>query len=373
MNVKSERLCSNDLIRNAQLDVANELRKQQIEIKRIDTVLSFLKEMESNESEQDLLDEPYKFRGLREVREELDQYTALVQRVMYLTRRNHSNYSKHKYVNDNFVGKAHDNCNIRTGFGYHNTVASTASTDNFVEKARSDCNIHTGLGYHNTATSTTSSQHSRMNHLAITATTTEHFSPELGNALPKCCCGNSSHNKPKEVLVDARQSVQNHRVLSSSEPGSLMQLVQPTTNTNQKPYPFLSQTGPDSHSMHAAVQTVLSSLKRTLPGFHPTASTILKSDVVDFIAAFAVALRRYDDRIRSQMILLFEEYDSLVSSAKRSELSCKIDHLYKVSRSASSKREQLLDILHGPYYQAVNCPPLRQMKILHATFSSNSL
>ncbi|KAM3722345.1 Kynurenine 3-monooxygenase [Dirofilaria immitis] len=346
MNVNGDKSnCSDDLIRNAQLDVAKELRKQQIEKRRVDTALSFLEEMESDELEEDLpLDEPYEFRGLREVREELDQYTALVQQVMSLARQYRSDCSKHEYV-----------------------------TDNFVEKGRDDCNIHTGLGCHDAVISTASSQNSRMNHLTTIATTTVNVLPKSGDGISKCYSDCSLYIRSKEILDDARQSIPNQRAHSASEPGSLMQLVQPAINTNQKSHPFLSQAGLDSHSLHAAMQTVLGSLKRTLPGFHSTASTILKSNVDDFISAFAVALRRYDDRVRSQIKLLLEKYDSLVSRKRRSELVCEIDHLHKISHSASSKREQLLDILHGPYYQAINCPPLRQMKILHATFSSNSV
>lgn len=80
-----------------------------------------------------------------------------------------------------------------------------------------------------------------MSHLTITPTTTVHVSPELLDTAPKGDCDNSLHIRPKEVLIDARQSVQNQRVHSASEPGSLMQLVQPTVNANQKPHPFLSQ------------------------------------------------------------------------------------------------------------------------------------
>ncbi|EFO18523.1 hypothetical protein LOAG_09973 [Loa loa] len=347
MNAKSERPnCSDDIIRNAQLNAAEALRKQQLEVERVDKVLSLLKEMKSNESEQDLLlDETYEFRGLREVREELNQYTALVQHVMSLAKRHRSNYSNHEYVADNVVEKARDDCDIRNEFDYHNPTTSTATSRNLINP--------------------------RMSHLAITPTTTVHVSPGSADTVPKCNCDNPLHIRPKEVLVDARRIVQNQRIYSASEPGSLMQLVQPTVTANQKPHPFLSQAGSNSHSLHAAMQNVLGSLKRTLPGFHPTASAILKSDVVDFISAFAAALRRYDDRIRSQIKLLLEKYDSSISNTKRSELVCEIDHLHKISRSATIKREQLLDIIRGPYYQAMNCPLLRQMKILHSTFSSN--
>ncbi|CAG9537002.1 unnamed protein product [Cercopithifilaria johnstoni] len=346
MNAKSEKRNCDDIVRNAQLNVAEELRKQQLEIERVDTALSFLKEIESNNSNEDLLlDEPYEFRGFRAVREELNQYTALVQHVMNLTSRCLSNCSKDKYVTDNLIEKARDDCNIRVGLDYHNTTISVAPSQNSTD--------------------------SRTSRLTITPTTTVHILPELADALPKCGNDNSLHIRSNEILVDARQSVQNQRVHSVSEPGSLLQLVQPTVTANQKPHPFLSQAGSHSHSLHAAMQNVLGSLKRTLPGFHPIASTILNSDTVDFISAFSGALRLYDDRVRSQIKLLLEKYDSSVSSIKRSELVCEIDHLHKISRSASIKREKLLDIIRGPYYQAVNCPPLRQMKILHSTFSSN--
>ncbi|VDM07746.1 unnamed protein product [Wuchereria bancrofti] len=349
MKAGSERSkCSNDIIRNAELNVANEVRKQQVEIKRVDTALSLLKEMESSELQQDLsLDE---CRGFREVSEELNQYMALVEHTISLIRQNRSNCSKHEY----FV-------------------------DNFVEKPRNDCNILIELACRNTTTSTSSSQHlinSQINHLAITPTTTVHVSPELGDAMPKCSSDNSLNIGPKEVLDDAHQSVQNQQIHSSSEPGSLIQLAEPKIESkmaaNQKLLPFLSQAGFDSHSLHAAVQSVLGSLKRTLPGFHSAASTILKSDVVDFISAFSDALRRYNDRVLSQIRLLLEKYDSSVSSTVRNELVCEINYLHKISTSASAKREQLLDIIQDPYFQAANCPPLRQMKILHSTFSSNS-
>lgn len=81
----------------------------------------------------------------------------------------------------------------------------------------------------------------RTSHLAITPTTTVHIASGLADAVPKCGNDNSLHIKPKEVLVDARQSVQNQRVHSASEPGSLLQLVQPTVTANQKSHPFLSQ------------------------------------------------------------------------------------------------------------------------------------
>ncbi|VDN92444.1 unnamed protein product [Brugia pahangi] len=346
MKTGSERSkCSNDIIRSAELDAANEIRKQQVEIKRVDKALSLLKEMESNK--QDLsLDE---CRGFREVSEELDQYMALVQHTISLIRQNHSNCSKREY----FV-------------------------DNFVEKPRNDCNILIELACRNPVTST-SSQHltnSQVTHLAITPTTTVHVSPELGDAIPKCSSDNSLHIRPKKVLDGTHQSVQNERIHSSSEPGSLIQLAQPKIESkiaaNQKSLPFLSQAGFDSHSLHAAMQGVLGSLKRTLPGFHSAASTILKSDVVDFISAFSVALRRYNDRVLSQIKLLLDKYDSSVSSTERNELVCEINYLHKISTSTSAKREQLLDIIHDPYFQAANCPPLRQMKILHSIFSSNS-
>ncbi|VDO40610.1 unnamed protein product [Brugia timori] len=49
MKTGSERSkCSNDIIRSAELDAANEIHKQQVEIKRVDKALSLLKEMESN-------------------------------------------------------------------------------------------------------------------------------------------------------------------------------------------------------------------------------------------------------------------------------------------------------------------------------------
>ncbi|KAL3997388.1 hypothetical protein ACH3XW_10690 [Acanthocheilonema viteae] len=348
MNAKSERPnCSNDIVRNAQLDVAEELRKQQLEIERVNTALSVLKKMESIESEEDLsLDKPYEFRDFRAVHEELNQYMALVQHVISLTKQCCSKCSKHEYVADNFVEKGRDDCSIRIGLGYHNATPSTIPSQNLTD--------------------------SRTSRLAITPTTTVHVSPGLADAQSKCSNDNSLNIRPKEVLVDARQSVQNQRVHSASEPGSLLQLIQPTVIVNQKPHPFLSQAGSDSHSLHAAMQNVLGSLKRTLPGFHPIASPILNSDAVDFISAFSFALRRYNERVRSQIKLLLEKYDSSINSIKRSELVCEIDHLHKISRSASIKRRQLLDIIHGPYYQAVNCPPLRQMKILHSIFSSNS-
>lgn len=53
MNAKNENSYrSDDIIRNAQLDVAEELRKHQLEVQRVDTALSFLEEMESNELEK---------------------------------------------------------------------------------------------------------------------------------------------------------------------------------------------------------------------------------------------------------------------------------------------------------------------------------
>uniref|UniRef100_A0A915PKS3 Uncharacterized protein n=1 Tax=Setaria digitata TaxID=48799 RepID=A0A915PKS3_9BILA len=355
--VKSNR--SNGLIRNIQLDVAEELRKQRREIERVDMALLFTEKMESNELEQDSkrsckdpsLDNSYEFRGFREVHEELNQYMHLVQQLMNLRKGSHSDCTKNAYTADDLVGKAHNDYVNRIELDQNFTPNSTASSQQLTN--------------------------SQMNHLAVIPTTTVHISPRLVDSVSKCCCGSSIYSKPKEVLVDARKSVQNQLVHSTSEPTSLMQLVQ---TSNLKPHPFLSQPGSDSHSLHAAVQTVLGSLKRTLPGFHATASAILKSDSADFVSAFAVALRRYDDRVRSQIKLLLEKYDSSVSSIRRSELVCEIDHLYKISRAASIKREQvfsfpfylqLLDIIHGPYYQAVNCPPLRQMKILHTTFSSN--
>lgn len=74
------------------------------------------------------MDEPYEFRGFREVRDKLNQYTALVQHVMSLTRRRRSSDSKHEYVADNFVEKARDDCNIHAGLSYHNATTSTASS-----------------------------------------------------------------------------------------------------------------------------------------------------------------------------------------------------------------------------------------------------
>lgn len=52
MNAKSETPIRADVVRNAKLSVAEELRKQQLEIQRVDTALSFLKEVESNELEE---------------------------------------------------------------------------------------------------------------------------------------------------------------------------------------------------------------------------------------------------------------------------------------------------------------------------------
>lgn len=72
-----------------------------------------------------MLDGPYEFRGLQALREEINQYTALVQHVIDLTKPRRSNYSKHEYVPDNFVEKARDDCNIRNGFNYHDTPTST--------------------------------------------------------------------------------------------------------------------------------------------------------------------------------------------------------------------------------------------------------
>uniref|UniRef100_A0A158Q8H2 Coiled-coil domain-containing protein n=1 Tax=Elaeophora elaphi TaxID=1147741 RepID=A0A158Q8H2_9BILA len=351
MNARSEKPNCSDIVREVQLDVAEELGKQQLEVERVDAVLSLLKELESDELEvvgaefDPLLVEPHKFQCIRDVLEDLNQYTALVQRALNLTRQYGSNFSKQEYV-----------------------------TDNSVEKIRDGCDVHSRLSFHNTATFTVPSQNLsdlRISRLTIIPTTTVHVSPGLTDAVPKGSNDNL-HIRPREVLIDARQTVRNQRVHSASEPGSLLQLTQSTVTANQKPHPFLSQAGYDSHSLHAAMQNVVGLLKRTLPGFHPIASTILNSDVFDFISAFANALRRYDDRVRSQIKLLLEKYDSSVSSIKRSELVCEIDHLHKISRSASMKREELLDIIHGPYYQAANCPPLRQMKILYSTFSSNS-
>ncbi|VDK85742.1 unnamed protein product [Litomosoides sigmodontis] len=347
VNAKSQTPICLNIVRNAQLNVAEELRKQQLEVQRVDAALSFLEEMESNELEEDVsLDEPCEFGSLRVVREELNQYVDLVRHLMSLTKQCHTNSSKQESANDTSVEKARDDCDIRIELGCSNAMPGQSLID------------------------------LRTSRLAIIPTTTVHIASRLTDAVPKCGNDSSLHIKSKEMLVDARQSVQNQRIHSASEPGSLLQLVQPTpvttVTTNQKPHPFLSQAGSYSHSLHAAMQNVLGSLKRTLPGFHPIASTILNSDVNDFISAFSVALRRYDDRVRSQIKLLLEKYDSSSNSSKRSELVCEIDHLHKISRAASNKREQLLDIIHGPYYQAVNCPPLRQMKILHSTFSSNS-
>lgn len=52
-DVKSKRSnCVDEIIRNAQLDVAEELRKQQLEVDRVDTALSFLEELELSEMKQ---------------------------------------------------------------------------------------------------------------------------------------------------------------------------------------------------------------------------------------------------------------------------------------------------------------------------------
>lgn len=331
-----------EIIRNAQLDVAEELRKQQLEVERVDTALSFLEELELNELQQDFLsDEQYGFRVLREVHEEFDRYTSLVQHFVK-AEGSRSNCSKHKCVSDNCVEKARDECNISTGFGSRNTSTF-------------------GLDQHLT--------NSRVNHLAIAPTTTIHISPELEDAVPVSDFDNS-HIKSKEILIDDDQSLQNQRIRSASDPGSSVQVIQPSVAANQKSHPFLSQAGFESHSLHAAIQNVLGSLKRTLPGFHPLASNILNSHTVDFISAFATGLRHYDDRLDSQVKVLSKKHDSSRSSVKRNELACEIDHLLRIRRSALTKSEQLLEICRGPYYQSTNCPPLRQMKILHSIFTS---
>lgn len=82
---------------------------------------------------------------------------------------------------------------------------------------------------------------SRVNHLAIVPTTTIHITPELRDAVPVSDCGNSSHIKSKEMLIDDRQNIQNQRIRSASDPGSSVQMVQPTVIANQKSHPFLSQ------------------------------------------------------------------------------------------------------------------------------------
>lgn len=65
-------------------------------------------------------DEQYGFRVLREVHEEFDRYTALVEHFVKAGG-SRSNCSKRKYVADNFVEKARDEYNISIGFGSRDT------------------------------------------------------------------------------------------------------------------------------------------------------------------------------------------------------------------------------------------------------------
>lgn len=49
---------------------------------------------------------------------------------------------------------------------------------------------------------------------------------------------------------------------------------------------------------------MLASVKYSLPGFHKVALAILRKDVTDVVSSFAVALRKYDELTRSQIIVL---------------------------------------------------------------------
>uniref|UniRef100_A0A183EB75 Syntaxin-18_N domain-containing protein n=1 Tax=Gongylonema pulchrum TaxID=637853 RepID=A0A183EB75_9BILA len=199
------------LIHGALASVAEEHRKQHRELNRIDAVLALFGELHPERSTSgpakhaddgdSWMDRPVEFRKAKELRDAVNEYTALLQR---LSTKKLGSFEQR-----------------------HSGSLAEQPRSVFIERTQSSLQC---------------SDMSLRSRLAMINTTTVQiaprpYTPDETNSIKSCCF--STHAKSQEILQTARQSVMNRKVHSASEHGSLMQLIKPASNLLRPPHPFL--------------------------------------------------------------------------------------------------------------------------------------